>query len=226
MRRTVRISKFLALVLRHDPGRIGLTLDPEGWADVDALLAGAARGGLSITRAELDEVVRMNPKQRFALDAAANRIRANQGHSLEVDLGLSPIEPPPRLYHGTSRTAVPVILSEGVQPMTRRQVHLSADPGTALMVGARHGPPVALVVDSGRMYADGYHFYRSVNGVWLTDHVPAVYLSVGPVYSLHSVGPDGVHLEVNLFKGSWGNEPVLPRADWTIVDLEQAAAAS
>ncbi|HEV3362661.1 MAG TPA: RNA 2'-phosphotransferase [Acidimicrobiia bacterium] len=176
MRRAVRISKFLALVLRHDPDRIGLRLDSEGWADVDELLAGAARAGLPISRAELGEVVRTNPKQRFTLDATANRIRANQGHSLEVDLGLTPVEPPPHLYHGTSRTVVPVILAEGLRPMGRRQVHLSPDAETALAVGARHGPPVALVVDSGRMHAEGYRFYRSVNGVWLTDLVPPVYL--------------------------------------------------
>ena len=177
MRRAIRISKFLALVLRHDPARIGLTLDAEGWADIDELLAGAVRHGVSISRAELDEVVRTNPKQRFALDTAANRIRANQGHSLEVDLGLTPIEPPAQLYHGTSRAVVPVILAEGLQPMGRRQVHLSADSETALAVGARHGPPVALVIDSRRMHADGLQFYRSANGVWLTDHVPPAYLA-------------------------------------------------
>jgi putative RNA 2'-phosphotransferase len=180
MRRAVRISKFLALVLRHDPARIGLTLDPEGWADIDTLLAGAAREGLAFSRAELEEVVRTNPKQRFSLDPAANRIRANQGHSVEVNLGLAAIEPPPRLYHGTSRNAVRAILAEGLSPMARRQVHLSTDPETALAVGARHGAPVALVVDSGRMHADGYHFYCSVNGVWLTGSVPAAYLSERP----------------------------------------------
>jgi putative RNA 2'-phosphotransferase len=176
VRRAARISKFLALVLRHEPERIGLTLDIEGWADVDELLAQAARAGLPISRAELDEVVRANPKQRFTLDAPANRIRANQGHSLQVDLGLTPAEPPPQLYHGTSRTVAPVILAEGLRPMARRHVHLSPDAKTALAVGARHGPPVALIVDSGRMHLDGYPFYRSVNGVWLTDLVPPAYL--------------------------------------------------
>ena len=180
MRRAVRISKFLALVLRHDPGRIGLTLDAEGWADVDDLLAAAARHGLVISRPELDEMVRTNPKQRFTLDPAANRIRANQGHGLDVDVGLIPVEPPLRLYHGTSRGMLPVILTEGLRPMARQQVHLSADPETALAVGRRPGPPAVLVVDSLRMHADGHGFYRSVNGVWLTDHVPSAYLRDHP----------------------------------------------
>ena len=176
MRRLVRISKFLALVLRHDPGRVGLTLDPEGWADVDELLAAVAGHGLPLSRTELAEVVQANPKQRFTLDPATNRIRANQGHSLDVDLGLIPVEPPPRLYHGTSRGMLRVILTEGVRPMARQQVHLSADPESAAAVGRRHGPPAVLVVDSGRMHADGHRFYRSVNGVWLTGHVPPAYL--------------------------------------------------
>ena len=177
MKRSVRISKFLALVLRHDPGRIGLDLDPEGWVHIDELLAAAGGAGMSISRAELEAVVRNNPKQRFTLDRAGNRIRANQGHSLEVDLGLTPIEPPRQLYHGTSRAALATILAEGLRPMGRRQVHLSADPETAVAVGRRHGRPAVLVVDSRRMHADGYRFYRSVNGVWLADHVPAAYLS-------------------------------------------------
>jgi len=179
-RRRVRISKFLALVLRHDPGRIGLTLDPEGWADVDELLAAVGEAGLPISRAEVEEVVRSNPKQRFTLDPAANRIRANQGHSLNVDLGLRPIEPPANLYHGTSRAALAAVLAEGLRPMARRQVHLSGDLATALAVGRRHGRPVALVIESRRMHLDGYRFYRSVNGVWLTDHVPPAYLRVPP----------------------------------------------
>ena len=182
----MRISKFLALVLRHDPGRIGLTLDPGGWADVDELMAAAARHGLPISRSELDEVVRTNPKQRFSLDPEGNRIRANQGHSLDVDLGLTPLEPPAVLYHGTSRAMVPTILAEGLRPMARRQVHLSAGCDTAVAVGRRHGPPAVVLVDSGRMHFDGHRFYRSVNGVWLTGEVPPAYLTeTGPAW------PDG-----------------------------------
>lgn len=172
----VRISKFLALVLRHDPGRIGLTLDPQGWVDVDALLGAAAAVGVPISRMELEEVVRTNPKQRFALDTAGSRIRANQGHSLDVDLGLSPVEPPVRLFHGTSRSVRQAVLAEGLRPMSRHQVHLSADRETALTVGRRHGPPVVLIVNGHRMFVDGHRFSRSVNGVWLTDHVPSAYL--------------------------------------------------
>jgi len=175
----VRISKFLSLVLRHDPARIGLTLDREGWADVNELLIAAGNAGMPISRSDLDEVVRSNPKQRFTLDLSSRRIRANQGHSLEVDLGLAPIEPPAKLYHGTSQALLAVILTEGLRPMTRQQVHLSGDLETALAVGRRHGPPTALVVESHRMHADGYRFYRSVNGVWLTDSVPPTYLSEG-----------------------------------------------
>jgi putative RNA 2'-phosphotransferase len=176
--RAVRVSKFLALVLRHDPARIGLTLDAGGWADVDELLAAATNYGLPVSRADLEEVVRDNPKQRFLLDEAGNRIRANQGHSVEVDLGLTPVEPPPVLYHGTSRHAVPSILEEGLRPMGRRHVHLSADVETPLVVGRRHGAPVVLAVDSGRLHLDGQPFFRSANGVWLTGPVPAQYLSV------------------------------------------------
>jgi len=151
----VRISKFLALVLRHDPGRIGLTLDSEGWADVDEMLAAAERAGLPISRFELEEVVRTNPKQRFILDPAANRIRANQGHSIDVDLGLTPLDPPDVLFHGTRRDQVEVILAEGLRPMGRRHVHLSVDRETAVAVGRRHGRPAVLVVDSARMHLGG-----------------------------------------------------------------------
>lgn len=175
--RAVRVSKFLALVLRHDPGRIGVSLDAGGWVDVDAVLAAAARHGMAIGRAELAEVVRDNPKQRFRLDEDGNRIRANQGHSLEVDLGLAPVEPPPVLFHGTSRAVLPAVRAEGLRPMGRRHVHLSADADTAVEVGRRHGSPVLLTVDSARMHADGLAFFRSVNGVWLTDHVPSAFLT-------------------------------------------------
>jgi putative RNA 2'-phosphotransferase len=176
--RTVRASKFLALVLRHDPERIGLVLDDGGWADVDELLAAAARHGTVMSRAELEDVVRTSPKQRFTFDAAADRIRANQGHSVAVDLGLRPVVPPAALFHGTARRALPAILAEGLRPMGRRQVHLSADRETALAVGRRHGVPVVLAVDSGRLHRDGQAFYRSVNGVWLTGAVAARHLAV------------------------------------------------
>ena len=175
--RAVRVSKFLALVLRHDPARIRLKLDAGGWADVDALLAAAAESGLAIGRDELEAVVRHNPKQRFVLDAAGKRIRANQGHTLDVDLGLPAVVPPAVLFHGTSRRSLPAILADGLRPMGRRHVHLSADVDTALTVGRRHGPPVVLAVDAAAMAAAGHKFWRSANGVWLTDLVPSRFLT-------------------------------------------------
>ena len=176
-RRDVRVSRFLALVLRHDPGRIGLRLDAEGWVDVDRLLAAAAAAGFPIGEAELGDVVAGNSKQRFALDPTGRRIRANQGHSLPVDLGLAPVPPPPVLYHGTSTRVLARIGREGLLPMGRAHVHLSADVATAEAVGRRHGPVAVLTVDSGRMHADGHRFLRSVNGVWLCGPVPPGYLS-------------------------------------------------
>jgi len=175
--RAVRVSKFLALVLRHDPARVGVTLDTGGWADVDVLLAAAARHGMAFGRDELEAVVRDNPKQRFTLDPERNRIRANQGHSVDVDLGLTPVAPPPLLFHGTSRAVLPTILAEGLRPMSRRHVHLSADVDTALAVGLRHGPPLVLTVDAAAMACAGHSFWRSANGVWLTDRVPPGFLS-------------------------------------------------
>ena len=175
--RSVRISRFLSLVLRHDPGRIGLALDRQGWLDVDRLLAASARSGFAFSLAELREVVAGNAKQRFALDPEGRRIRANQGHSLPVDRGLAPAEPPPVLYHGTSAGAVGRILSEGLWPMGRTHVHLSTDETTAEAVGRRHGRAVVLAVDSRRMHADGHPFLDSANRVWLTATVPPSYLS-------------------------------------------------
>ena len=176
-RREVRISRFLALVLRHDPGRVGLTLDRHGWVDVDELLAACARSGVAFTAAELDEVVANSPKRRFALDPDRRRIRANQGHSVPVDLGLTPVTPPPVLYHGTSVGAVERIRCQGLMPMGRAHVHLSADEATAIAVGRRHGPVAVLTVDSTAMHAGGHDFFVSANGVWLTGPVPPCYLS-------------------------------------------------
>ena len=179
-RRDVRISKFLALVLRHDPGRIGIELDAHGWAGIDDLLSAAHAHGLPITEDELRAVVRDNDKQRYALDDGRRRIRANQGHSIGVDLGLEPTRPPPRLYHGTIARALPEITEHGLRPMGRRHVHLSADVETAIRVGRRRGPAVVVTVDSAAMSAAGHVFYRSRNGVWLTDAVPPRYLASDP----------------------------------------------
>ena len=174
----VRFSKFLSLVLRHDPGQIGLTLDSGGWVDVMTLLAVANQAGFKITPAQLAEVVAQNDKQRFRFSEDGTRIRANQGHSVTVELGLTPQAPPTVLYHGTATRFLAAIQQEGLKPGSRQQVHLSADEATASKVGARHGKPVVLIVNSAQMAADGYAFYRADNGVWLTDKVPPVYLHV------------------------------------------------
>lgn len=176
--RLIRISKRLSYHLRHHPDELGLTLEPGGWVPVDELLAALARKGMAISRAELEEVVARNNKRRFAFDETGERIRANQGHSVEVDLGLEPVEPPAELYHGTGERAVAAILREGLRKMRRHHVHLSADQETARAVGARHGRPVVLIVDAAAMHKAGHRFYRSANGVWLVDEVPATFLSV------------------------------------------------
>lgn len=170
-------SRRLAYVLRHAPGSVGLSLDAGGWVDVDDLLTALARAGVRLTRAELDEIVRTSDKQRFAFDAVGTRIRANQGHSVAVDLELDPLTPPAVLYHGTVDQALDSIGSEGLTSRGRQHVHLSADIDTATAVGARRGKPVVLVVDAAAMVADGTPFYRSANGVWLVDAVPARYLT-------------------------------------------------
>lgn len=173
-RRLVEISKYLARHLRHRPERIGLTLDPEGWADVGDLLAAAGEHGFALTRAELEHVVAVNDKKRYELDG--NRIRAAQGHSVPVSLNLPVVPPPELLFHGTVRRFVEPILRDGLLPMRRHAVHLSPDRETARRVGARRGEPVILVVEAGRMAADGHEFRVSSNGVWLVGSVPPEYL--------------------------------------------------
>ncbi|MFC7616726.1 RNA 2'-phosphotransferase [Actinokineospora soli] len=144
----IRHSKRLSRLLRHAPGDLPMT--PDGWSPIPAVLS-----ALGLTRAELDEVVTRNNKSRFAYDGSGTSIRASQGHSIPVDLGLSPVPPPPVLYHGTVEAALPAILSEGLRPMRRTHVHLSADVETATRVGSRHGRPIILTVASARMHADG-----------------------------------------------------------------------
>ena len=166
-----RISKRLARHLRHDPAALGLTLSPDGWVEVDTLLR-----ALKITREQLDEVVETNNKRRFAFDETGTRIRASQGHSVSVDLGLEDATPPDVLYHGTVAKFLDAILREGLRPMNRHAVHLSATLDTARTVGARRGKPVLLRVDSAGMTAAGHAFQVSANGVWLTKSVPPEYL--------------------------------------------------
>jgi putative RNA 2'-phosphotransferase len=171
-RALVGTSKFLSKVLRHAPGSVGLRLDEAGWAEVEELLAAAARAGVALDRPTLERVVGENDKQRFAFSADGRRIRASQGHSVEVELGLEPREPPETLYHGTAEHNLESIRREGLRPGRRTHVHLSADPDTAVAVGRRHGRPVVLRVAAGRMHRAGHAFYRSDNGVWLTGAVP------------------------------------------------------
>ena len=172
----IRYSKFLSLILRHKPEQIGLSLDPQGWVNVDTLLNAANSHGVHLSRELLERVVTENNKKRFTLSEDGQRIRANQGHSLPVDLGLAPVEPPELLYHGTADPFVNGIRREGLLRRTRIHVHLSPDERTAEAVGGRHGRPVILTVDAGRMYHDGYVFYLSANGIWLTKHVPPEYI--------------------------------------------------
>ena len=174
----VRLSKFLSLVLRHEPERIGISLDPQGWVAVDDLLAAAARAGKPITREQLDSVVATNDKKRFAFSPDGSHIRASQGHSIEIDLGLPPVVPPERLFHGTATRFLDAIRAEGLRSQSRQHVHLSPDEETAVKVGQRHGKPVVLVVLAGAMHREGHLFYRSDNGVWLTETVPAGYLEI------------------------------------------------
>ena len=174
--RLVRVSKYLSKHLRHDPERLGLVLAPGGWVGVEELLDACARKGFHVSREELEEVVARNDKRRFSFDEAGGRIRANQGHSVEVDLQLERREPPPVLYHGTGERSAEAIAAGGLLRMGRHHVHLSPDAETARRVGARHGRPVVFVVDAARMAAVGHEFYLSANGVWLADSVPAEYL--------------------------------------------------
>lgn len=172
-----RISKFLALVLRHRPQVAGIRLDREGWADVDEVLAAIGKEFGAFDRSDLEQLVRTNDKQRYALDPSGTRIRASQGHSVAVELGLDPVQPPPILYHGTAARFLPSILEQGLLKGKRHHVHLSPDPETAGKVAARRGGATALLeIASEHMAADGHLFYRSANGVWLTDRVPPDYL--------------------------------------------------
>jgi putative RNA 2'-phosphotransferase len=182
----VRDSKFLSGVLRHNPGKIGITLDAAGWVDVEVLLAALKRRGRRVARARLDFVVEHNNKKRFEYDESGTRIRASQGHSVPVELGYEPTVPPETLYHGTATRSLDSIFAAGLMPGSRHHVHLSMDAETATKVGSRHGKPAVLLVAAARMHADGHAFFRSTNGVWLTEHVaPEYLLSV----SADSVGP-------------------------------------
>jgi putative RNA 2'-phosphotransferase len=176
-KRLIQVSKYLAKYLRHSPHELGLTLQLGGWVPIDDLLSAAEKHGFSISYDELIECVETNDKQRFAFDVSGELIRANQGHSVEVDLQLEECEPPEFLYHGTVERFLPSILKDGLIRGNRHHVHLSKDVETATKVGARRGKPLILKVDAGRMRQDGHKFYLSANGVWLTESVPPGYLT-------------------------------------------------
>lgn len=169
-------SKFLSFVLRHSPEAIDLRLDENGWADVAELLSKSSQHRTSFTKEELEAIVADNDKQRFAFNDDHSKIRANQGHSVNIQLDLAPQQPPEVLYHGTVQKFLASIQQEGLQKMSRQHVHLSEDRATAEKVGSRRGIPVILNVRSGQMHLDGISFYLSENGVWLTDQVPVKYI--------------------------------------------------
>jgi putative RNA 2'-phosphotransferase len=170
------ISKFMSLVLRHKPEEIELVLDNEGWARVDELISQMNKKGIVVDFDVIDEVVRTNDKKRFAFNEDKTRIRASQGHSIEVKLNLQAVAPPDILYHGTTEKYLESIRRTGLQKQTRQHVHLSATIETAKAVGSRHGKPVILIIDAKAMHDAGLEFYLSENNVWLTDAVPAEYI--------------------------------------------------
>lgn len=168
----IKISRYISLILRHKPEAIGITLDEHGWANVSELL-----NGVGINMSELEFIVKTDDKQRYSFNEDKTLIRANQGHSIPVDVELEEVKPPESLWHGTGEKYVQNISQMGLIPKSRLYVHLSSDIETALTVGKRHGVPNIFRVSAEKMYQDGFKFYRSANGVWLTKHVPVDYLS-------------------------------------------------
>lgn len=177
--RLVHLSKFLSKILRHDPSVVGISLDANGWVDCGVLLKACADHGKNFSLAELKDIVEDNDKKRFELQAYDHgyRIRAQQGHSVAVDLELKPQAPPSILYHGTASRLLETIRCEGLKKMNRNHVHLSANKDVAYKVGARHGKPLVLQIDSKKMCDEGFYFYISGNGVWLTEHVPSRFIT-------------------------------------------------
>ncbi len=177
-RSLTRHSKLLSLILRHKPEIVGLQLDEYGWVNISDLIEALESNGHSISFELLEQIIQTSDKQRFAFNEEKTKIRANQGHSVSgVDLQLKEIQPPEALYHGTVEKFMTLIEESGLKKMKRQHVHLSETLETAKNVGSRRGKPIILNVQSGAMYRDGFKFYRSKNGVWLTDSVPYKYLS-------------------------------------------------
>ena len=177
-KRLVKISKYLSKHLRHQPERLNLIMANGGWVKIEDLLRACAKNNFPVTFDELKEVVERNDKRRFSFDETNEKIRANQGHSIEVDLELKPQTPPARLFHGTAEQIVSIILERGLQKMRRHHVHLSIETETARRVGARHGKPVIFEIDTPAMLKEGFEFFVSANGVWLVENVPPKFLKL------------------------------------------------
>lgn len=177
-KRKKKISKFLSLILRHEPEVVGLTLDKNGWADVKKLIAACAVAERKFTFSELEEIVTTNDKKRFAFNDDQTKIRASQGHSLDLEIEYEEKTPPEMLYHGTAEKNLGVIFAEGLKKMSRHHVHLSSDTETARAVGTRYGKPVIFEIDTAKMLAENYKFYVSANGVWLAEEVPPQFLKI------------------------------------------------
>jgi putative RNA 2'-phosphotransferase len=173
-----RISKSLSYVLRHRPDSVGLKLGDGGWVAVDDLLTAFKRSGKPLSRGLLEVVVAENDKQRFEFSEDRSRIRARQGHSAKIDLGYAPATPPNVLYHGTAAKNLDSIFQHGLLKGRRHHVHMSTNRETMLQVAMRHGKPVLLAIDAKRMFADGHKFFVTGNHVWLTDHVPPLYIQI------------------------------------------------
>jgi putative RNA 2'-phosphotransferase len=172
----VKLSKFVSLVLRHQPEVIGLKLDENGWAEVDHFIELARQHGKDISKSVLEEIVETNNKKRFSFNPEKSKIRANQGHSIDIELGLTPKQPPEILFHGTATRFIESIRQQGLIAGSRQHVHMSSDETTAMNVGQRHGKPIVLKIDTSVMHQDGFVFFCSENLVWLTDFVPPQYL--------------------------------------------------
>lgn len=188
------VSKFLSFVLRHSPEEIGIVLDAAGWVRIDDLLAKARKAGRGFDRAALEEVVATSDKKRFTISEDGRFIRAAQGHSVKVELGHMPKEPPAVLFHGTAAASLDSIFATGLEPRGRQQVHLSMDIPTALKVGGRHGRPVVLTVAASDMWAAGQQFWQADNGVWLTDKVDPAFLSFDQSYDREAQEATGPRL--------------------------------
>ena len=175
-KQTKRLSKFISLILRHQPQKIGLQLNDYGWANVNELIQKSNAFGVKFSKLDLEEVVANNNKQRFSFSDDGSQIRANQGHSIKINLGYEAVAPPETLFHGTATRFLDKIKEGGLQKMKRHHVHLSANRDTAVSVGKRHGKVIVLTIEAKAMYQAGFEFFVSDNGVWLTDHVPTEFI--------------------------------------------------